>query len=329
MMNTKKSPLSHLFKYAIVLPVVFSMYFINSLFGRPLQVAGNDHAVLAASDYSVFDGYYKLQKNIRLVIRIQATEKGLVLKELWSEREINFSPVTDLEFRNVEMQFPLKFIKGNDGRVTEILAFEEDLWVKVNDLNPAPIQEFRLSPEELKAFAGYYQFERNADEYLEFSVKENGLVAKQLWDDKEFFILPKSPLEFYTVNEKHPAKFTKDQSGKVTQVLVFNKDVWKKVATYTPRKVVKLSPQKLKEFEGKYTFQFEPGQDSYIQITAREDHLILKEAWSGNEVEFQASSDLEFYNVQRSFPLKFTKDNTGKVVKVLAFNRDLWSRVKE
>jgi hypothetical protein len=29
------------------------------------------------------------------------------------------------------------------------------------------------------------------------------------------------------------------------------------------------------------------------------------------------------------FPLKFTKGTDGKAIKVLAFNRDMWDRVKE
>ncbi len=69
------------------------------------------------------------------------------------------------------------------------------------------------------------------------------------------------------------------------------------------------------------SYRFEQNPDAY--------HLILKESWSGNEIKFLPSSELEFFNTQRAFPLKFTKDNTGKVVQVLAFNRDLWTRVKE
>ena len=199
----------------------------------------------------------------------------------------------------------------------------------MNDHEPAIIQEFKLTTEELKTFEGYYQFEQNPEMYLQFSVKENGLIAQEVWSGKQFFILPKSSLEFYSQKEIYPAKFTKDNKGMITQVLVFNRDVWKKVKDYKPRTVAKLSPQKLKAFEGKYTFEFEPGKAEYLQITAKEDHLILKEMWSGNEIKFKPSSDLEFFNEARGFPLKFTKDNTGAITQVLAFNRDLWTRVKE
>ena len=191
-------------------------------------------------------------------------------------------------------------------------------------------QEFRLTPEELKAFEGYYQFENNSKAYLQISAKGNGLITKQLWDEKEFFIIPTSPLEFYCQNEEFPAKFTKGSDGKVMSVLVFNRDDWKKVpdSSYTPPKFITLTPEKLKTFEGKFTFQFEPGNDAYIQITAYEDYLVLTESWSGNKIRFSPVSELEFYSKERAFPLRFTRDKNGTVTSVLAFNRDLWTKVR-
>jgi uncharacterized protein YjhX (UPF0386 family) len=187
---------------------------------------------------------------------------------------------------------------------------------------------YKLAANELKAFDGYYQFDKNVDQYLLVTSKDDGLIAKQLWDGKEFFVLPKSPLEFYSQKEQFPAKFSKDSNGKVTHVVVFNRDTWKKVSSYTPKKFIILAPDKLKAFEGKYTFQFQPGQDAFLTIAAIQDHLVLTEQWSGNEVKFRPTSAMEFYNLERSFPLKFTKDNSGTVTKVLAFNRDLWVKVK-
>jgi hypothetical protein len=92
------------------------------------------------------------------------------------------------------------------------------------------------------------------------------------------------------------------------------------------QETVKLSPQKLKAFEGKYVFQFQPGQNAYLQITAKEDHLMVKEMWTGNEMKFLPTSELDFYHKERTFPLKFTKDNKGVVTHVLAFNKDLWTK---
>ena len=88
----------------------------------------------------------------------------------------------------------------------------------------------------------------------------------------------------------------------------------------------KHTPKQLKAFEGKYTFQFQPGQTAYLQITAKEDHLMVKELWTGNEMKFLPTSELDFFHKERAFPLKFTKDNKGVVTHVLAFNKDLWTK---
>jgi uncharacterized protein YjhX (UPF0386 family) len=188
-------------------------------------------------------------------------------------------------------------------------------------------QDFKLTPSELKAFEGYYQFEKNQDWYLNLVVTDDGLVAKQVWDGKEYHIQPKSALEFFSAKGQYPVKFTKDGKGKITGLLAFNRDKWKKVAKYAPRQVIALSPEKLKTYEGKYTFQFQPGQDAFIQIAATANQITLTEAWSGNVIKFSPLNELEFINDKRDFPLKFVKDNSGTVTKVLAFNRDLWTKV--
>ena len=203
--------------------------------------------------------------------------------------------------------------------------------VQVQELHArdTPHQEFRLTAEELKPFEGYYQFQQNSNAYIQVKQKDNGLLAIQLWDEKEFFIVPKSALEFYSKKAEFPAKFSKDNSGKVTQVVVFNKDTWKRVDNYSPPKDITLSADKLKSYEGKYRFQFEPGTDAFIQITAYADHLILTEQWSGDKVRFSPQSEVDFYSKERAFPLKFTRDKSGVVTHVLAFNRDLWTKVQQ
>src|SRR6202011_1947680 len=47
----------------------------------------------------------------------------------------------------------------------------------------------------------------------------------------------------------------------------------------------RLVPQHLEAFEG--TYQFQKNKRAYIQITAHEDHLILKQRWDGKEISFE------------------------------------------
>ncbi|HVV53903.1 MAG TPA: hypothetical protein VHC47_01175, partial [Mucilaginibacter sp.] len=115
--------------------------------------------------------------------------------------------------------------------------------------------------------------------------------------------------------------------GEIAQILVGGRDAWIRVKEYIPVKEVSLTANQLKAFEGKY--QFEQKKDTYLQIAATATGLTLKQLWDGREINFTPIGDNDFLNKQMAFPLKFTRDSTGMVIKVLAFNRDLWDKVKE
>jgi len=104
---------------------------------------------------------------------------------------------------------------------------------------------------------------------------------------------------------------------------------WKDFYTPVTKRVVKLTDAQLKAVEGKYQFEFQKGKPSYIQITASGNNMItLKQLWDGAEISFRPESDLEFFCQDAPFPLRFTRDKDGTVTQVLAFNRDLWNRVR-
>ena len=183
--------------------------------------------------------------------------------------------------------------------------------------------------QPLKKFEGYYQFTNDTSTYLQITSQGNNLILHQLWDGKEISFEHKSELEFLNQEYSFPLKFGSDQNGVITQVTAFDRDLWNKV-NHKPvtNTEIHLSPEQLKQFEGKYTFQFENGADSYIQITAAADHITLKQLWDGKEINFVPKSNAEFFCKEQPFPLKFIKDGNGNVIQVLAFNKDLWQRVK-
>jgi len=183
----------------------------------------------------------------------------------------------------------------------------------------------------LKDFEGYYQFTNDTSTYLQITSKGNDLILHQSWDGKEITFIRKSELEFFNEENSFPLKFGSDKNGIITQVTAFDRDLWNRAKNYKPdiNTEIRLSPAQLKSFEGKYRFQFEPGQDSYVEITAAPDHITLKQQWDGKEINFVPKSNLEFFCKEQSFPLKFTKDDKGNVIQVLAFNKDLWQKVKQ
>ena len=115
----------------------------------------------------------------------------------------------------------------------------------------------------------------------------------------------------------------------IIQVLAFNRDVWDKIKNYKPviKKEIQLSGQQFKAFEGKYKMNGGDEDDS-LQITAKGNNLILKQLWDGKEIVFVPESALEFFCKDQAFPLKFSKGQDGAVTKVLAFNKDVWLKVK-
>src|ERR1700730_15662840 len=229
-----------------------------------------------------------------------------------------------------------KTLVGNRHKFPFALSMAFLIYFIGNSLNAQPIQKQETQKEIkdtqlLKSFEGYYQFQNDKNTFLQIIVKGNNLILKQLWDGKEIVFVQKSELEFFNEEESFPLKFSKDQKGAITQVLAFGRDLWNQTEDNKPviKKEIHLSPQQLKDYEGKYRFQFEKDEDSFLQITATTDQLVLKQLWDGKEIKFVPESELEFFCKDQSFPLKFIKDKNGNIIQMLAFNRDLWERMKE
>lgn len=183
----------------------------------------------------------------------------------------------------------------------------------------------------LSAFEGIYQNKVNTFSYFKVTAVNNTLVAKQMDGDMQIVLTRKSDLEFQMKDddgdENVPVVFSKNDAGEIAHILVGGRDVWNRVKEYIPVKEVSLTADQLKAFAGKY--KFEEKDDAYLQITATATGLTLKQLWDGREINFVAIGDNDFLNKQAAFPLKFSRDASGNVIKVLAFNRDMWDKVKE
>src|SRR4051812_21623467 len=84
--------------------------------------------------------------------------------------------------------------------------------------------------------------------------------------------------------------------------------------------------QSLKKFEGYY--QFTNDTTTYIQISSQGNSLLLHQFWDGKEISFDRKADFEFFNKEYSFPLKFSNGQDGNITQVVAFDKDLWKKVK-
>jgi hypothetical protein len=83
-----------------------------------------------------FEGKYRFQftagQDSFIEIRAAADDQ-LLIKELWTGRERKFKPLSDTEFYSFEDRFPLKFIIDDEGIPMQALAFNSDVWNRVNE----------------------------------------------------------------------------------------------------------------------------------------------------------------------------------------------------
>lgn len=117
--------------------------------------------------------------------------------------------------------------------------------------------------------------------------------------------------------------------GTITQVNVGGNGLWTRVKDYKPlvRQQAPHTPAQLKIYEGLYENAGNNG--SYLQFTEKDNQLVLKQQWDGQEVQFVPDSAWSFFNTkQLMFTLDFTKGADGQITKVIAFKRDMWNKVK-
>ncbi|WP_426671407.1 hypothetical protein ACPPVU_09230 [Mucilaginibacter sp. McL0603] len=186
----------------------------------------------------------------------------------------------------------------------------------------------QLGTDKLNVFNGRYVSDQNKAIFLQITAVDGHLVLKQSWDGQEVSFDQKGDLDFYNDERSFPLKFTKSSTGAITQVLAFDRDVWIKGDDnyqFVPQKTIQLTAAQLKTLEGKY--QMKDG-DNFLQITTTTDHIILKQLWDEKEITFSPVSEVDFVNADQTFPLKFTKGSDGLAMQVLAFNKDMWVKVK-
>ena len=323
MMNLKKSSNVTAYKYAFVLLLVAASYFlINPLSASALQ----KNVIGTAQDLKKFEGYYEMKGKNGALIQIIVTGNDFVLKQLWDNKQIDFTATGPLMFSAKEHpSFTLKFTTDNAGRITQVLAFGRDVWVKSDNYHlPA---EVKLPAQDLKKFEGYYELKGKKGTFIQISSTGNGLVLKQLWDYKEIDFAATSPLNFFAkMGAAFTLQFTSDNAGSITQVLAFGKDVWVRSNNYHPPVEIKLTAQELKKFEGKYELKTKKG--TFIQITTTDSGLVLKQLWDNKQIDFAATSPLDFFaKTAPGFTLQFTGDNAGGISQVLAFGIDVWNKV--
>lgn len=84
---------------------------------------------LSAEELERLEGTYALSGDKALKIQIQTTEKGLAIRQIWDNTVVDFTTRSKTFFLNEDGTFPLTFSFSN-GKVTQVICFENDIWFK-------------------------------------------------------------------------------------------------------------------------------------------------------------------------------------------------------
>lgn len=191
--------------------------------------------------------------------------------------------------------------------------------------SPASPQVESPSPTAvpLAQFVGFYQLP-NKVAFIEFSVSENTLFAKQLWDAKEYELERVGDADFKSKNEGHPVTFIKDRSGNFGRAKILGRIMTAKVF-FDPTIVQPLSAAQLKRLEGSYTLKDDAKFELVIRSSA--DGLLLKQLWDDKEIAFTPRAETFFLNEDGTFPLTFKLSNE-EAIELNCFENDIWLKDK-
>ena len=81
-----------------------------------------------------FEGKYRFEAKPDEFLTIRSNGTGLILKQLWDEKEIStFVPTSLVDFLYMRDALPLRFVKDNNGNVVKMYASGRDVWDKVKE----------------------------------------------------------------------------------------------------------------------------------------------------------------------------------------------------
>jgi len=272
------------------------------------------------------------------VLNTGVDKKQYQLNILQNSMNPNAYPLTNL-FSSSKIKLRIKMI--NQSKPTRklykylfVLPLVLISYLLVNPViaNSAGIKISAAAEIPLTAFEGIYQDHDAPTAYFKVTAVNNTLIAKRLDFDQQYVLTRTGDLSFETTDAQGAKKkvitFSKNDAGAISGARVDDHTPWIKVKAYKPIDQVKLPPPMLKKFEGKYQFETKP--DAFLTITSNGTGLVLKQLWDGKEISaFVPTSRLDFIYLKDAMPLRFVKDANGNIVKMYAFSKDAWDKVKE
>jgi len=312
-------------KYAIVLLLVL----INSFTIKAQTEKQSDEkksvVQLNPAQWKAVEGYYQNARNKEMYIQITAKGNYLLEKLLWNNNELKLMPESELDFVGESEGEPahISFKKDSSGAIAQVLFNKNNVFTKAVNYQPIVRIEFPHTPIQLKKYEGLYRLQlRDQERFIQFSEKDNKLMLKQHWDNKEVVLLPESDSNFFSKEAPLFALvFVKNNEGNISGAFINKRDNWDKVIKVVP------TAGQLKVLEGKYAFKEDP--DNVIQLIAKKNALIIKQLWDKKEIILEPYTANYFYNNIESYPLQINRDANGEVTQLIVLGMDIFVKVKE
>ena len=210
-------------KYLILL-----LFFAIQSTAAPFNV--NKLANTPADNLEQFVGRYKRMQGTTVMLLNMYIQNGkLVSKQLWDFEVLPLEQTNGDNFTVAIKQnnWPVKFTRDNNQKVTQMLVAGRDLWTKVDD----KILNTEALPQNPAEYSGKYKASASDKELIiEVAFKNGKIWGTQLWD------AGKSPLSYtggdtFFVNALDcPLTFKRGGDKKVNQLTLNNKDLFTKIS---------------------------------------------------------------------------------------------------
>ncbi len=116
----------------------FTLEFSPDQQGRYNQFValGRDHWIrtetptLTAARLKTYEGKFRSEDDPDNTVQIVATDKGLIVRELWNKKEVSLQPLANTYFNDEKLSFPLQLVIDN-GQVKKIVLLGNQSFVRI------------------------------------------------------------------------------------------------------------------------------------------------------------------------------------------------------
>jgi len=210
-------------KLSLLLLLLFTNYFI----AFQAKAAGGQ-CTTQQDSLSVYTGKYQTRQGMQTVFADVYIEKGKLTARSSTGDVLILDHVGGDNFSINNQNVPVKFIRDKDNRVYQISVNGSVSWTRVDYQSSVPSADKRLfNPND---FPGKYQTTVNGQILIiEVTLKNGQLWATQMWDGGSSALNFVSADKFIVNALSMPISFIRNKDNAITQFLLNNHDVFKKV----------------------------------------------------------------------------------------------------